>query len=97
MLSIFSLVLLQGYAFNPTECVLFSLPAKYGGMGLIFPSKISQEEYEYSQNTTKESTNRVIRNEIQFQDNGLSTAKIKKQHQKRKEKAERSKTARSNK
>ena len=36
-------VLLQGYTFNPTERVLFSLPAKYSGMGLIIPSEISQE------------------------------------------------------
>ena len=33
-------VLLQGYTFNPTERVLFSLPAKYGGMGLIIPLEI---------------------------------------------------------
>ena len=46
-------VLLQGYAFNPTERVLFSLPAKYGGMGLIIPSEICQEEYENSRETTK--------------------------------------------
>ena len=37
--------LLQGYTFNPTERALFSLPAKYGGMGLIIPSEIYQEEY----------------------------------------------------
>ena len=41
-------VLLQGYIFNPTERVLFSLPAKYGGMGLIIPLEIYQEEYENS-------------------------------------------------
>ena len=41
-------VLLQGYTFNPTERVLFSLPAKYGGMGFIIPSEICQEEYENS-------------------------------------------------
>ena len=73
-IDIFIKVLLQGYAFNSTECVLFSLPAKYGGMGLIIPSEICQEEYENSQKITKESTNKVIRNEIQFQDNRLSTA-----------------------
>ena len=35
-------VLLQGYTSNPTERILFSLPAKYGGMGLIIPSEICQ-------------------------------------------------------
>ena len=39
-------VLLQEYTFNPTERILFSLPAKYSGMGLIIPSEICQEEYE---------------------------------------------------
>ena len=61
-INIFIKVLLQGYAFNTTECVLFSLPAKYCGMGLIIPLEICQEE----------STNKAIRNDIQFQNNGLS-------------------------
>ena len=47
-IDIFIKVLLQGYAFNPTECVVFSLPAKYGGMRLIIPSEIYQEEYKNS-------------------------------------------------
>ena len=70
-------VLLQGYPLNPNECALFSLPAKYCGMGLIIPSEIYQEEYENYREITKESTNKVIRNEIEFQDNCISTAKIK--------------------
>ena len=59
-IDIFVKVLLQGYAFNPTERVLFSLPAKYGGMGLIIPSEICQEEYDNFREITKESTNKVI-------------------------------------
>ena len=58
--------LLQGYSFNPTERVLFSLPAKYGGMELIIPSEICQEEYKNYQATTRETTNKIMRNEIQF-------------------------------
>ena len=69
--------MLQVYAFNPIERVLFSLPAKYGGMGLIIPSEICQEEYENSQEITKETTNKVMRNEIQFQGNRVSTPKTK--------------------
>ena len=65
-------VLLQGFALSTTEPVLFSLPVKYGGMGLI----INQEEYQNSREITKESTNKVIR-KIKFQDNHVSTAKIK--------------------
>ena len=59
-------VLLQGYGFNTTERFQFSLPAKYGGMGLIIPSEICQEEYKNSQATTRETTNKIMRNEIQF-------------------------------
>ena len=70
-------VLLQGYASNPAEHVLFFLPAKYCGMGLIIPLEICEEEYENYRKITKESTSKVIRNEIQFQDNRVSTAKIK--------------------
>ena len=73
-IDIFIIVLLQGYAFNPTERVLFSLLAKYRGMGLIIPSEICKEEYENSQKITKESANKVIRNEIQLQNSCLSTA-----------------------
>ena len=51
-IDIFIKVSLQGYAFNPTACVLFSLPAKYCGIGSIIPLEIYQEE----------STNKVIRN-----------------------------------
>ena len=46
-------------------------------MGLIIPSKICQEEYKNSREITKESTNEVICNEHQFQENRVSTAKIK--------------------
>ena len=67
-IDIFNKVLLQGYALNPTEYDLFPLPAKYCGMGLIIPLEICQEE----------STNKVRRNEIQFQNNSLSTINRKK-------------------
>ena len=56
--------LLQGYTFNPTERALFSLPAKYGGMGLIIPSEIYQEEYGNSWAITREATNKVMRDKI---------------------------------
>ena len=64
-------------------------------MGLIIPSEICQEEYKNSREITKGTTNKVMHNKIQFQDNRLSTAKIKKTP-KPKEKTERCKTARSN-
>ena len=77
---------MQGYTFNRTELVLFLLPAKSGGMGLIIPSEICQEEYENSLAITKETTNKVMCNEIQFQDNRVSTAKIKSDIKNRKKK-----------
>ena len=46
-------------------------------MGLIIPSEICQEEYEDSQEITKEITSKVMRNKNQFQDNCVSTAKMK--------------------
>ena len=38
---------------------------------------IFQEEYENYREITKETTHKVMCNEIQFQDNRVSTAKIK--------------------
>ena len=55
-------------------------------MGLIIPSEICQEEYENSQAITRETTNKVMRNKIQFQDNRISTAKIKSEIKNRKKK-----------
>ena len=83
---------MQKYAFKPSERALFSLRAKYGGMGLIIPTKIFQEEYENSGEIT---------NEIQLQDTPVSTAKKNNNKNnnsiKNQKKAERCKTARSNK
>ena len=45
-------------------------------MGLTIPSEIQQEEYENSRGITKETSNKVIRNKIQFEDNCVSSAKI---------------------
>ena len=45
-------------------------------MGLSIPSEIQQEEYENSRGITKETSNKVIRNKIQFEDNCVSSAKI---------------------
>ena len=45
-------VSLQGYVLNPTEHVLFSLPANYNGMGLFIPSEICLEKYNNSKEIT---------------------------------------------
>ena len=57
--------------------VWYPLPTKCVGMGLIIPSEIFQEEYENYREITNETTHKVMCNEIQFQDNRVSTAKIK--------------------
>ena len=57
LIDTFIKVLLQGYTFNSTERVLFPLPEKCGGMGLIIPSEICQKEYENSREITIETTN----------------------------------------
>ena len=49
---ILSILSLKCYAFKPTERALFSLPRKYGGMGLAIPTEICQEEYENSREIT---------------------------------------------
>ena len=69
--------MLQRYVFNPTGHVLFSLTAKHGGMGLFIPLEICWEGYKNSQENTKETTNKVMHKEIQFQDNHASTIKRK--------------------
>ena len=46
-------------------------------MALIIQSKICREECENSRAITKETTEKVMRNEIQCQDNCVSTTKIK--------------------
>ena len=53
------------------------VPAKYSGMRLIIPSEIYQEEYKNSRTIAKETTNKIMCNEIHFEDNRVSTAKIK--------------------
>ena len=46
-------------------------------MGLIIPSEICQREFEDSREITNEKINKAMLNEIQFQDNCVSAAKIK--------------------
>ena len=60
-------ILLQGYAFHP--CPTFTT-SKMRWNGI-------KTEYGSSPEITKETTNKVICNEIQFQDNRVSTAKVK--------------------
>ena len=74
-------VLLNGYNFNDDERSLFSLPPKFGGMGLIIPSKISDTEYENSRLITEHTTEQIqLQNQKYVNNRKIDTikAKIKK-------------------
>jgi len=70
-------VLFQGYAFNVDERTLYSLPARLGGMGLIIPSKISDQEYENSREITKSTIEHVIGKTKIFKNNSQETTRLK--------------------
>ena len=72
----FTKVLLHGYEFNKDERSLFSLPARFGGMGMIIPSQISQQEYLNSRSVTSGTIEKVKLNEI-YSDNNKEVGKIK--------------------
>ena len=55
-ISIFIKTWLNGYSFNDDERFLYSLPAKFGGLGMIIPSLTSDQEYRNSRIITNEST-----------------------------------------
>ena len=71
-------VLFNGYEFSEIEGELWSLPAKYGGLGITIPSKICDMQYQNSQIINERMTNKVIDQDVVF-DNDLSkhTRRIK--------------------
>ena len=54
--------LFDGYECNDMERELFELPAKYGRLGIINPSKISHREYRNSRILTQEGS-QLIKNQ----------------------------------
>ena len=54
--------LFGGYECNDMERELFELPAKYGRLGIINPSKISDREYRNSRILTQEGS-QLIKNQ----------------------------------
>ena len=52
--------LFNNYNFNETERLLLSLPPKFGGMGIIIPSTISNEEYLNSRLITADTINNIM-------------------------------------
>ena len=49
-------VSLNGYSFNNAERQLFSLPAKFGGIGITIVSEISDQEYNNLRAVTRQTT-----------------------------------------
>ena len=76
-ISIFIKTLLNGYNFNDDERILYSLPAKFGGLGVIIPSLMSDQEYRNSRIITNESTEFVKNHENLFHNNSEKQKKLK--------------------
>ena len=75
----FTRIVLRGYQFNENERALFSLPVKLGGLGIIIPSKISNDQYENSRLITKELT-KEVKNQQQISEiDQLKTRRLKQQ------------------
>ena len=51
--------LVEGYEFNATERLLFSLPTKLGGLGIQIPSQASDCQYENSRSVTQDLSDHV--------------------------------------
>ena len=70
-------IVFQGYSFNETERSLLSLPAKFGGMGIIIPSEIFDTEYSNSIKITKRTTEKVLNKENFFVDQTKEVSTLK--------------------
>ncbi len=51
---------------NDTECTLFALPAREGGLGIRIPSKQATHEYNASQFVTSALCNHIIRQDTHY-------------------------------
>ena len=75
----FTRIVLRGYQFNENERAVFSLPVKLGGLGIIIPSKISNDQYENTRLITKELT-KEVKNQQQISEiDQLKTRRLKQQ------------------
>ena len=62
-------VLLNDHNFNGDERILFSLPAKFGGLGILIPSKNADQEYQNSLLMTKDAVSKIKEHQALYQDN----------------------------
>jgi len=61
-------ILFNDYDFNSLERKLWSLPVRMGGMGLVIPSKISDEQYANSRAINEVLTSKVCDQQVIYED-----------------------------
>ena len=61
-------VLFNDYDFNTSERKLWSLPVRMGGMGLMIPSQIADDQYSNSRKINEELTTKVREQQTVFED-----------------------------
>ena len=69
---------LTGHTCTDAERDLFALPARYGGLGLIDPTEIADQEYTNSMKATSSLCNDILNQEIKLTVDWEDHAKIKK-------------------
>ena len=68
-----------GHQCSDLERKLLALPARYGGLGLTVYTNISNHGYENSRKITKELTNSIFQQDIEYNVNVDNIKKIKNQ------------------
>ena len=61
-------ILFNDYDFNSLERKLWSLPVRMGGMGIVIPSKISDEQYANSRAINEVLTSKVCDQQVIYED-----------------------------
>ena len=76
-IDIFIKTLLNDHQFSKEERLLYSLPPKFGGLGIIVPSKISDQEHQNSRAITNNMVTRVIIKDQILSDDQNHTNQVK--------------------
>ena len=78
-------VLFNNYDFNTSERKLWSLPVRMGGLGLMIPSKIADDQYSNSRIINEKLTTKVREQQTIFEDIEPSVRKAKAEVKKKKD------------
>ena len=76
-------VMFNNYEFNTIERKLWSLPVRKGGMGLIIPSEISDDQYMNSRTIDKALISNVYNQQKTYTDIDANAMKAKHQIKKK--------------